>query len=164
MDARIELLVDHPDALAPLTTWFETEWASYYGPEGPGHAAHDLADCCNRTALPVGLVAYQGTALCGTCALKLSPAMSDPQWSPWLAALLVAPSYRGRGVARALVAATEDLARSLGFDGLYAATNTADALFRQCGWTFTAQGSSTATGLSIYYKGLHPPGGTTSKP
>jgi GNAT superfamily N-acetyltransferase len=55
--------------------------------------------------------------------------------TPWLAALYVAPEYRRRGVARALVRAIEQHARDVGCGELYLYTITAEPLYAKLGWT-----------------------------
>ena len=55
--------------------------------------------------------------------------------TPWLAALYVAPEFRKRGVASALVRAIEQHARSVGCGELYLYTITAEPLYAKLGWT-----------------------------
>jgi len=55
--------------------------------------------------------------------------------TPWLAALYVAPKFRERGVASALVRAIEQHARSVGCDELFLYTITAEPLYAKLGWT-----------------------------
>ena len=117
---RTILLADMPEAIPVLARWFVAEWAPYYGPAGPGDAEKDLESCCNRDGIPLALVALDaGGAAIGTVALKPESVASHRHLGPWLAALLVAPEHRGRGVAAALVAAIEQEARRLGFTEIY---------------------------------------------
>ena len=55
--------------------------------------------------------------------------------TPWLAALYVAPEFRRRGVARALVRAIEQHARGVGCCELFLYTVTAEAVYARLGWT-----------------------------
>ena len=55
----VQLLADRPDVLEELEEWFIREWEPYYGPQGPGDAGKDLAECCQRTGIPVALVAFE---------------------------------------------------------------------------------------------------------
>lgn len=55
--------------------------------------------------------------------------------TPWLAALYVAPNYRNRGVASALVRAIEQHARGVGCRELHLYTVTAEPLYTKLGWT-----------------------------
>jgi GNAT superfamily N-acetyltransferase len=54
--------------------------------------------------------------------------------TPWLAALYVAPEYRKRGVASALVRAIEQHARDVGCKQLFLYTITAEPLYAKLGW------------------------------
>ena len=72
-DLRIGYLVDHPKALPTLERLFQSEWAAYYGPAGPGNAQQDLVAYSNRDQLPVGVVAFVGSEPCGVAALKEHP-------------------------------------------------------------------------------------------
>lgn len=55
--------------------------------------------------------------------------------TPWLAALYVAPEFRKRGIASALVRAIEQHARDMGCARLYLYTITAEGLYAKLGWT-----------------------------
>ena len=54
--------------------------------------------------------------------------------TPWLAALYVAPEFRERGIASALVRAIEEHARNVGCKQLYLYTITAEPLYAKLGW------------------------------
>lgn len=54
--------------------------------------------------------------------------------TPWLAALYVAPEFRKRGIAGALVRAIERHARDVGCAQLYLYTITAEPLYAKLGW------------------------------
>ena len=54
--------------------------------------------------------------------------------TPWLAALYVAPEFRNRGIATALVRAIEQHARSVGCSELHLYTITAEPLYAKLGW------------------------------
>jgi len=132
---RIVALADRPDLVPGLARHFVAEWTPHYGPNGSGDAMADLTACRNRDTLPLALVAIgaDGEAL-GTAALKQDSVGSRPGQGPWLAALLVIPQQRGRGVGTRLIAAIEDEARRLGFDALYTSTDAARDLLRRRGW------------------------------
>ena len=55
--------------------------------------------------------------------------------TPWLAALYVAPDFRNRGIASALVRTIEQHARSVGCSHLYLYTIAAEPLYAKLGWT-----------------------------
>ena len=127
----VALLAEHADRIDLLVNWFEREWEPYYGKAGPGDARADLADRCNRDRLPIGLVAIQDDRLLGTAAVDRDAATG---LTPSVVGLLVTPGYRRRGVAGALLAAAEALARELGYQELFMSTAILGDLLRREGW------------------------------
>lgn len=150
----IRLLAEHPESLPVLREWFEAEWPAYYGVDGPGHALQDLQLYSNEGSLPVGLVAWRGSQLCGVAALKASSIESHKHLSPWVAAGLVHPALRGQGVGAVLLGALEQQARQLGFARVYCATSTAQSLLERGGWQLLEKLDHEGHALSIYAKGL----------
>lgn len=157
-DLRIELLADHPEAVPELVSWFEHEWAPYYGTNGPGDAEGDLRASCSRRELPLALVALFGEQLVGTAALKQESVTTHRHLTPWLAALLVAPEFRRKGIGGRLVAAVEDTARQLGFTSLYVGTGagsaTSERVLRARGWEFLEKKPYFVSEVSIFRKVL----------
>lgn len=153
---RVELLADHPEALPILKEWFEQEWAPYYGPDGPGDASKDLRDSCNRDALPIAMVAISGDKVCGTAALKAQSVSTHKHLTPWLAALLVGPEFRRRGIAERLIAAVEEKAQQFGFHCIYVGTGegsgTPENALRKRGWEFVEKGSYFVSEVSIFQR------------
>lgn len=134
-DIRILPLDGFTDRLPELASLFVAEWEPYYGKSGPGNALEDLTACCNHDELPIALVALDTEErLRGTAALKEVSVGSKPGQSPWLAALVVGPQYRGCGVGTRLVAAIWSEARRRGFDRLYISTDTAGTIVKKLGW------------------------------
>ena len=155
---QIDRLADHPEAIPILKAWFETEWTPYYGPDGPGNAEQDLLRSCNRDVLPITMVALLEGEVCGTVALKHESVTTHGHLSPWLAALLVAPAFRRRGVGEHLIAAVEEGARQLGFAYLYVGTGAGSgspaSTLRRRGWEFIERGPYFASEVSIFRKAL----------
>lgn len=155
---RVGLLADHPEAIPILRQWFESEWAPYYGPGGPGNALQDLQDSCNRGQLPVALVALYEGEVCGTAALKAESVSTHKHLTPWLAALLVMPSFRQRGVGERLIAAVENKASDLGFDRIYVGTGegsgTPESALHRRGWEFVDKGPYFVSEVSVFQKTL----------
>lgn len=133
MGARLQiaLLADHAGSVDELAERYEAEWAQYYGDGGPGDACSDLASRCNRDCLPVGLVAIEGDRILGTAALDLDAATG---LTPSIVGLLVLPESRRQGIATALVASAERLARELRYDQLFISTSILQGLLRREGW------------------------------
>jgi GNAT superfamily N-acetyltransferase len=147
-------LADYPETLPVLKQWFETEWASYYGPNDPGDAEKDLLACASRHKLPVGLVAFLGEELCGIAALKHESLTTHAHLCPWVAARLVSPPHRGKGIGTRLLMALEDAARRFGYPRIYCGTSTAVSLLRRSGWQFMERIAYHGEDVSIYEKAL----------
>lgn len=150
----IELLADHRELLPLLQEWFESEWPSYYGANGPGNALEDLRAFANRGSLPIGAVALRQGVACGVAALKPESIASHRHLSPWAAAGLVSPSERGKGIGSLLLAALEREAGKLGFPFIYCGTSTAESLLQRCQWQLMERIVHEGQGLGIYRKAL----------
>ena len=127
----IALLGDHIEVLPTLADWYRTEWAPYYGVDGPGDALADLESRCNKDALPVGLVAMERNQVQGVAALDLDPATN---LTPSVVGLLVGVKYRGQGVAARLLESAKNLAERLGHDRLYISTTILGDHLLKTGW------------------------------
>ena len=148
---RIVHLVDFPEAIPDLTRWFIEEWEPYYGSEGPGDAKADLAACCRRDELPIGLVALDmDDDVLGTAALKSSSVGDELGVGPWLAALVVGKDHRGRGVGRALVNAIEEEASRLGFDAIYTSSELDERVMAGRGWQAIGATQSLKGPITVY--------------
>jgi GNAT superfamily N-acetyltransferase len=151
---RIANLADHPEVIPVVRTWFEREWAAYYGPGGPGDAEQDLLAYSSRETLPVGLIAFYDDQLCGIAALKAHSLSTHPHLSPWAAAGLVLPQLRGRGIGASLLHALEEVARGFGYRTMYCGTATAIGLLERNGWQFRERVRYDGEDVSIYQKAL----------
>jgi len=151
---HISYLADHLDAVPVLKQWFETAWADYYGPAGPGDAEQDLIAYSNREKLPVGLVAFCEGQLCGIAALKPDSISTHTHLYPWAAAGFVVPRFRRRGIGAKLVSALEDVARALGYSTIYCGTSTAISLLKRHEWQFMERVRYHGEDVSIYQKAL----------
>ncbi len=155
---RIDLLADHAEAISSLEVWFEREWAPYYRPDGPGNAHEDLRGCCNRDELPIGLVAVLDGKVCGTAALKAESVSTHAHLTPWLAPLMVVPTYRHRGIGEHLIASVEEKASQLGFRRIYVGTGegsgTPESVLRRRGWKFMEKEPYLVSEVSIFKKVL----------
>ena len=132
----VATFADRPDVAAALTTFLKLTWPDWYGPDGPGDAARDVAARCRSRGLPLGLVALGPDGeVRGTAALGARSHGARGAEAPWLVGLAVAPEYRRRGIGSALVEAVEDHARAGGHETLYAATAAAAGLLRRRDWS-----------------------------
>ncbi len=128
---KVELLDDHSESIPMLADWYVSEWAPYYGIDGPGDARTDLVSRTNRDEIPIGFVAIEGDEIIGAAALDFDVATER---TPSVVGLLVEPSRRGRGVATALLKSAELHAKRLGCSRLYVSTTVLDRLLVRMGW------------------------------
>ncbi len=133
---RIKRLIDHPDAISVLASWYVSEWEPYYGKAEPGDARADLVARLNREALPIGLVAMEGERVLASAALGLDVTTS---LTPSIIGLLVGRNHWGQGIGTAIIASCEDLARELGYRHLYMSTSDLERLLQRLGWWKTGE-------------------------
>ncbi len=152
---KIEYLADRPALEPDLVRWYADAWAPWYGPGGAGDAASDLAACRNRDAIPLCLVALdENDQPVGTAALKSDSVGAETGSGPWLAALLVTPAERGKGIATALVARLEFEAERLGSSKIYTSTETAGRILTRRDWKKIGHTSSLRGQIDVYRKNL----------
>ncbi|WP_064749750.1 GNAT family N-acetyltransferase [Lysobacter antibioticus] len=151
---QVELLAAHRSAVPVLQRMFESEWPDYYGGDGPGDAAADLASFCRDDALPLGVVALLGGEAVGVAALKDASIDAYPQFSPWAAAACVASGWRGRGIGAQLIVALEAQAMCLGHRAIYTGTATAGSLMRRLGWEYLDTTPQHGVPVAVFRKRL----------
>lgn len=132
----ISPLTLYPDLVPLLSSWFVEEWPEWYGPGGRGNAVADLAGFArSESKLPVGFIALEKNVPVGVMALKAESLATHRHLCPWVAAGLVLPSHRGRGIGAQLLGALVRKARALGYPRVYCGTATAVSLLRRSCWS-----------------------------
>lgn len=128
MTLRIAHLSDHPDQIATVASWiYEAFWRER--PESgftPETLEGYLREADNPDAIPLSLLALVDGRPAGTVNLVEDDVFHRPAMRPWLAALVVTPEFRGRGVGTALVEACRQHAARLGISSLYLGTDIPD--------------------------------------
>jgi GNAT superfamily N-acetyltransferase len=96
-----------------------------------------LLDFLKRQEYEIALLAEWDGQPAGLCLFVRDEADPNPRpdLTPWLAALYVAPEFRKRGIARALIKAIEDHARAVGTETLYLYTSEAEPFYLRVGWS-----------------------------
>jgi len=155
---KIEFLADHPESIPVLKELFESEWEPYYGAVGPGDAETDIKKSANRSKLPIAMVAILDGNVCGTAALKMESVTTYPDFSPWLAGLLVAPEYRKQGIGERLIIEIEKLAQHLGYKEIYVGTGKKSGMseitLEKRNWKFIDKSEYFVSEASVYKKKL----------
>jgi len=101
------------------------DWIDFYGPHMRGQDG----------PLPVVLGAFDETECIGTVAIVERDDLDDvDHYTPWIAAMIVDPSYRGHGVGRSLLTAALGRCRDLYFSRVYLWTHDQFEWYRRLGW------------------------------
>jgi len=99
---RILDLKQVPHFLPTLAEWHQAQW-SYLNPgENLHHRITRMQDYLNEDFIPSTFVAIEDT-LVGSAAIVAHDMETRPELGPWLASVYIAPAYRHRGVASALI-------------------------------------------------------------
>jgi GNAT superfamily N-acetyltransferase len=132
-------LFDHPELISQIGEMRWREWGC--GESSPERWTQVTASENENDRLPMTLVAVDDTgSAAGAVALGSSDnALTETERadrSPWLLGLVVGSEYRGLGLGRYLVAATEDLATAHSYRHIWVATGPdARDFYKRCGWT-----------------------------
>lgn len=101
-------------------------------------------------ALPLTLVATDGEALLGTVGLWRCDLLTRQDLFPWMAALYVAETARGQGLAGALQQQAQTTAREMGFHQLHLYSACRD-FYERYGWQYIGEGLNyPATPVHLY--------------
>ncbi len=134
MSLEIALLADRPDLIDAVVDALIVEWPEWYGLSSREEILQEVRSRAQSDDIPLTLVAVDDAEMVGTVSLNLASIPTHTHLSPWLGGLWVADGRRGKGTGSALTAACRAHAERLGFERLYAATASAQGLFRRDGW------------------------------
>lgn len=132
---RIDLLADHPEALATLAAPIWAHWRHVL-PEDTciAHREAKLRAHMQRRQLPLALVAHEDGIFLGTAAIRSHDLDDRPDLTPWLGGVFVLPEHRGKGIASALCLAIKLRAHAMGLSQLYLFTPDQQGLYERLGW------------------------------
>ncbi len=128
-------LFDHPDHRPLVAAWIHDAFWRDRPPEDGRTVAElegALGEAGEPDAIPLSLLALVDGRPAGTVNLVEDDDSKRPHLFPWLAALYVAPEFRGRGVGAALVKGLVEHAARIGVVELYLGTDIPD-FYRQLG-------------------------------
>jgi GNAT superfamily N-acetyltransferase len=133
MDQKIVALRDRMDLIPTVAKWAHEEFWS--------HAGRTLEETRvlftpvpRETWLPRTFVLLEGETPAGMASAVAHDLESRPQWTPWLASVVVDRAARGRGHSRRLVRFIEGFARENGVETLWLYTWSAEGLYAKLGW------------------------------
>ena len=122
MGIVIDELVEHPDIVAAVACWCHKEWGNLAGSETTLESyTTALREWINNKCIHTMFAALDGPAPVGCVALTERDPATRMDLCPWLAALYVVPSHRGRGVGGPLVRHLINHARDSGIGTVHAA-------------------------------------------
>lgn len=138
-DFRLEPLADHLDIVPTIAAWHHAEWG-HLNPEFSLEARADrLRKRGTRSGIPTAVIALIGDEVAGSASLVEADMDSHPELTPWLASVFVAPEFRGRGIASALVGVIEDRAVEEGVETMWLWTPDQERLYARLGWETVAR-------------------------
>ena len=129
---RIDELADHPDLVETLAGW---HWAAWGQPDALPHWIDTLRGRAHRDRIPTTFVAMAGDQPIGSVSIVERDMTTHPDLGPWLAAVYVEPSFRGRGVGSDLVRQAVRRAADLGATRVYIYTDDAPGFYERLGWS-----------------------------
>jgi predicted N-acetyltransferase YhbS len=158
MAYTLHALSGRPQHVEACAAWAYGRWG-VQRPEGSLARALALfrAAAEGGGALPLTWVAEDGRGLpIGMGSLWARDGSAWPQHTPWVAALYTHYRWRGRGVARAILARIEEAARALGHTALYLQSGSAASYYPPLGYEVlaTAPADTEAGTLTLMRKGL----------
>lgn len=131
MSLTIDPLGEHRDLIALTVDWHVAE----FDPGGDRamwmRAREEEA---RSEGVPCAWIAFMDAEPVGSVSLIASNMETRRELTPWLAALFVLPTWRGRGIGSALMERCVVEARTSRFSTLYLHTSTAESYYRRRGW------------------------------
>lgn len=123
MTIEIDHLFNHTNQVRRVATWIYDE----FWRDKPGYSVEFfeglLRDASDPDRIPLSLLAIVDGTPAGTINLIHSDSERRPDLHPWLAALIVVPEFRNRGVGRALCRAGAAHAHRLGVREVFLGTD-----------------------------------------
>ena len=119
---EIALLKHHPDKIPALAAmWYELLGRIWVPDVTIERVETRFHQHLNDDTLPLTLVALENNKPVGMCSLRSNDGIR-PDLTPWLGSLIVDKPEQGRGIARLLIDATKDKAKTMGHETLYLLT------------------------------------------
>lgn len=131
---QIAYLADHPQYIPTLAHWQYEEWGHLNPGDSVQGRIERLSQHIGRPGLPTTLIAIEHDTVLGSAGLVVNDLRTHPDLTPFLASVYVAPAYRRRGVATALVTQAKVVIQQLGLPVLYLITPDQQALYARLGW------------------------------
>lgn len=133
MTIKISLLARAPHVVPVLAQWYYQEWGREAGISLEDEM--DKLSAALQTGVPRVLVAMEADDAIGAIQVKQRELPQHPELPDWLGSLYLAPSHRGKGIGKLLIAEALSVAQSNGISTLHLQTEDfSGGLYRQMGW------------------------------
>ncbi len=119
-----------------VTEWL---WQAFGSQESRGFFASIVAASQREGEMPLTFIALEGEKVVGTVGLWRCDLISRQDLWPWLAALYIDESQRGKGLGELLQRHVAEYARELGFESLYL-YSACKAYYERFGWRYIGDG------------------------
>lgn len=152
MMVRVESLEKHPELVPLCARWNFEEWGQPAG-RTMEQTVEAFLGFLDRSSRQKALVAFASGLPVGLALLIENDLETHMHLRPWLASLYVMPEMRGNGVGKALIQATESVARDQGHAELYLYTSEAQ-YYQRFGWQELEPLTGADAGLVIMVRRL----------
>jgi GNAT superfamily N-acetyltransferase len=153
---KIEYLAENLHCLEQIAEWCCKEWPWYYNNGELAEAISYHRKTAQKSTIPFSLVALERNRLIGTISVIEEDMETRPELTPWLGCLFVDPSFRGGGIATALIKEAVRLAAKHKITKLYAWTETLGSTLSANKWQFIEDTVYRDKKVKIYYLDLTP--------
>lgn len=150
----IHYLCDHRDTIPTLARWYHEQWAFVSPVLSVEDAIRRFESRAYRGQIPAAFVALVDGHAVGLACLVEHDMDSSSDLSPWLASVLVAPEFRGRGIGTALSERATQEASRLGHDGLFLVTFDQVPFYARLGWSILEETTHVGRPATIMTKEL----------
>lgn len=132
---NIDYLADYPEYIQTIAPWVLDHWGDLLQGETLVDRIAKLKKHCNKTDLPLALVAHENGKAYGTAALRIHDLDDRTELTPWLGGVFVGLPYRRQGIGESLCQAIENTAFNLvGETELYLFTLDQKHWYQKMGW------------------------------
>jgi N-acetylglutamate synthase-like GNAT family acetyltransferase len=131
----LEYLDQHLEAIPLLAQWHQHEWGAVTPDLSLADRIRGFHARARRGGVPTGVVAVVDSSVVGLACLVAADIESHAHLTPWLASVLVAPQFRGRGIGSALAERVAAEATALSVLELFLFTFDKQALYSRLGWS-----------------------------
>lgn len=133
---KIVPLYQAPHHAEQVTEWL---WQAFGSQESRGFFASIVAASQRESEMPLTFIALEGEKMVGTVGLWRCDLISRQDLWPWLAALYIDESHRGKGLGEILQRHVVAYARQLGFESLYL-YSACKTYYERFGWRYIGDG------------------------